>query len=115
MFRQVGFGQLAGVLISLALVDAACGGGSTPDTLTTTTTTTTTSAPTVTLAPTTLAFASASTGAQTVGLTNSGTAELNIASITISGNFTQTNNCPSVVAVGATCTISATFLPLAST
>ena len=116
MFRQVGFGQLAGVLISLALAHAACGGGSTPDTFTTTTTTTTvTSAPTVTLAPTTLAFASASTGAQTVVLTNSGTAELTIASITISGNFTQTNNCPPVVAVGATCTISATFLPLATT
>ena len=115
MFRQVGFGQLAGVLISLAMVDAACGGGSTPDTLTTTTiTTTTTSAPSVTLAPTTLAF-SASTGAQTVVLTNSGTAELTIASIGVSGNFTQANDCPSTVAVGGTCTISATFLPLAST
>ena len=115
MFRQVGFGQLAGVLISLALVDAACGGGSTPDTLTTTTvTTTTTSAPSVTLAPTTLAF-SASTGVQTVVMTNSGTAELNITFITIAGNFTQTNDCPSTVAVGGTCTISATFLPLVAT
>lgn len=116
MFRQAAFRQLAAVVVSLALVDAACGGGSTPDTLTTTTTvtTTTTSAPTVTLAPTTLAF-TASTGAQTVVLTNSGSADLTIASITTAGNFTQTNDCPSTVAVGGTCTINVTFLPVAAT
>jgi hypothetical protein len=117
MFRQAGFGQLAGVIISLVLVDAACGGGSTPDTLTTTTTvtTTTSSAPTVTLAPTTLAFASANAGAQTVVLTNSGAADLTIARITTAGNFTQTNDCPPAVGVGGTCTISVTFLPVAAT
>lgn len=117
MSRQAAFRQLAAAVVSIALVEAACGGGSTPDTLTTTTTVTTTtaSAPTVTLAPTVLAFAGAGTGTQTTVLTNSGSADLTIASITITGNFTQTNDCPSAVTVGGTCTISVTFLPVAAT
>ena len=78
MFRQTRIRQLIGVGLSLALLDVACSGDSTPVTPTTTTTTTTTipSAPTVTLTPATLAFASASAGIQTVVLTNSGTADL---------------------------------------
>ena len=115
MFRQTRIRQLTGVGLSLALLDVACSGDSTPVTPTTTTTTSSASAPTVTLTPATLAFASASAGIQTVVLTNSGTADLEIASITTNANFMATNDCPSAISVGATCTISVTFLPLAAT
>jgi hypothetical protein len=57
-------------------------------------------------------------GAQAVSLTNSGNAPLTISSIAIggtnSGDFTQTNTCPSsnaTVAANANCTISVTFTP----
>jgi hypothetical protein len=47
--------------------------------------------------------------AQAVTLTNSGTAALNLTSITLSGinptSFTEINNCPASLAVSATCTI----------
>ena len=60
-----------------------------------------------------------STGAaQTLTLTNSGNVALNITSIVVAGtnagDFAQTNNCGSSVAVGANCTISVTFAPSAS-
>ncbi|MEO8257717.1 MAG: choice-of-anchor D domain-containing protein [Acidobacteriota bacterium] len=116
MIRRIRVGTLAGMLLMLALVDVACSGESTPVTpTTTTTTTTTTSTPTVTLTPTTLAFASTSTGVQTVVLTNTGTAALEIAGLTTSGNFMATNDCPSTVPAGATCEISVTFMALAAT
>jgi uncharacterized repeat protein (TIGR01451 family) len=51
---------------------------------------------------------------QTVTLTNSGNAVLNISSITLTGEFAQTNNCGITVAVGASCTITVTFTPLGS-
>ncbi len=113
MYRRIRVGLLAGVVLSLALVDVACGSQSTP--VTPTSTTSATSAPTVTVTPATLAFASASTVVQTVMLTNTGTAELDIASIAATGNFMETNDCPSAIVVGAACTISATFLPLTAT
>src|SRR6185312_13073007 len=57
--------------------------------------------------------------AQSVTLSNSGNAALNITGISITGsgasNFAQTNNCGSSVAAGATCTISVTFTPGAAT
>ena len=79
-------------------------------------------APTVTLAPTSLNFANqlltTTSSAQTITLTNRGTATLNIASIAIaganSGDFAQTNACPASsakLAAGANCTISVTFTP----
>src|SRR5205085_4067586 len=59
--------------------------------------------------------------AQTVTLTNSGNAALTISSIglsgTNSGDFAQTNTCPSsssTLAAGASCTISVTFTPTAT-
>lgn len=50
-----------------------------------------------------------------ITLTNTGGTPLTISSITlpgaVSGNFTQTNNCASAIAVNATCTINVTFAP----
>jgi hypothetical protein len=49
---------------------------------------------------------------QTVTLTNSGTATLNISSITANGDFHISNNtCGATVAVGANCAVSVTFTP----
>jgi hypothetical protein len=82
-------------------------------------------APAVTLSPTTLTFASQTVGttsaAQTVTLTNSGTAPLTITSIGLAGtnpgDYAQTNTCPispATLATAANCTISVTFTPTAT-
>ena len=79
-------------------------------------------APAVTLSATTVNFGNQGVGtssaAQVIGLTNSGTATLNITSITItganSGDFSQTNTCGISVAAGANCNINATFKPTAT-
>jgi hypothetical protein len=79
-------------------------------------------APTVSLSPTSLSFGSQLAGttstAQTVTLTNSGTAALSITGISVGGtnggDFGQTNNCPASLAINASCTISATFTPTAT-
>ena len=79
-------------------------------------------APAVSLSRTSVAFGSqlvnTTSGAQSVTLTNSGTAPLTISSIgqggANSGDFAQTNTCPlspATVAAGAGCTISITFTP----
>jgi sugar lactone lactonase YvrE len=51
--------------------------------------------------------------AQTVTLTNGGTAALAISTIVATGPFTQTNTCSTSVAAGANCTISVKFAPTA--
>ncbi len=82
-------------------------------------------APAVSFSPTSLGFGNQLVGttssAQDVTLTNSGTAALTISSIGVTGanagDYAQTNTCPlspSTLAVGASCTISATFAPSAS-
>ncbi len=48
---------------------------------------------------------------QAVTLTNSGTVELKIKSVTASAGFGVTSSCGSIVTAGASCTISATFSP----
>lgn len=48
---------------------------------------------------------------QTSTLTNSGTADLNIKSIALTGDFAQTNTCPATLAPAANCTITVTFTP----
>ena len=72
-------------------------------------------APVVTLAPTSLTFTGQAVGttsaSQTVTLTNTGSAALNITNVTASGNFAQTNTCGASVAAGANCIISVTFTP----
>ena len=76
-------------------------------------------APAITFTPGTVTFGTeviGSTGGsepvvENVELKNSGTAALVISKFNIKGNYTQTNNCPAVLAVGASCTISLTFKP----
>ena len=79
-------------------------------------------APRVTLSASSLSFASQPVGtasaAQTVILTNTGTATLSISSIHISGwqadDFTLANTCGSSLADGESCELSVTFKPVAA-
>jgi len=68
--------------------------------------------------PSSLSFASqnvgTTSGAQTVTISNSGTAAASVASINVSGDFAQTNNCGSSIAASASCTINVTFTPTAT-
>jgi hypothetical protein len=74
---------------------------------------------TVILSPASLKFAPQAPGTssspQTVTMTNKGTAALTLSGITLSGanapGFTQTNNCPSALAVNASCQINVTSVP----
>lgn len=54
--------------------------------------------------------------AQGLSITNNGSAPLTISSVTISGDFAETNNCgtlPATLAPGASCAFSVTFTPTA--
>src|SRR5262249_1398557 len=67
-------------------------------------------------APQTLALGSEFPGRtsneQTIVVT-AGVNPLQIGSITASGDFAQTNNCPATLAIATTCTIQVTFTPAA--
>jgi hypothetical protein len=70
----------------------------------------------VSVAPTSLAFGSAPVGggptaAQTVTLTNTGTADVTISNITISSQFSQQQQCVGPLTVGTSCDISVSFNP----
>jgi IPT/TIG domain/PQQ-like domain/Abnormal spindle-like microcephaly-assoc'd, ASPM-SPD-2-Hydin len=72
--------------------------------------------PAVTLSTTKLSFTKTVIGVtskpKSVKLTNTGTATLNISSITASGDFAISNNtCGATVSVGASCSVSVTFTP----
>jgi hypothetical protein len=73
--------------------------------------------PTVSLSPTSLSFGNqlvgTSSNPKSVVLTNTGVGNLLIAGISITGDFTQTNNCPSSLAANSKCTISVKFTPTA--
>jgi hypothetical protein len=76
----------------------------------------TANAPVAVLMPTSLDFGSqlvttASSPAKTIMLKNNGNVVLNIASITSSGDFAETNTCGASLPAGMTCTISVTFTP----
>ncbi|HXJ96266.1 MAG TPA: SBBP repeat-containing protein [Terriglobia bacterium] len=82
-----------------------------------------TQATSATVTPTTLVFANTTVGsttpAQTVTITNTGTSTLDITSISVSGDFTQTNTCASAplyntLGPGQSCTASVVFAPTAS-
>ncbi len=79
-------------------------------------------APAASLSPTSLSFGNqpvnTTSAPQAVTLTNTGSATLNIASISITGtnstDFAQINNCPASLGVGANCSINVTFTPTAT-
>ena len=69
----------------------------------------------VSLKPFSLTYATQLVGttspAQTATLTNIGHQDVTISSISISGAFSQTNNCPAILGVAASCQIQVTFQP----
>jgi hypothetical protein len=71
--------------------------------------------PVVSLSPPSLPFGSQpvgqTTAAQGVTLTNTGNALLNISSISVAGDYAQTNTCGSTLAAGANCAVQVTFTP----
>ncbi|MGB9470802.1 MAG: choice-of-anchor D domain-containing protein, partial [Candidatus Acidiferrum sp.] len=71
--------------------------------------------PVVQLSAATLIFGNqtmgTTTAAQPATLTNTGTANLTISAITVSGDFAESNNCGGSVTAGSSCTISVTFTP----
>ena len=79
-------------------------------------------APGASLSPSSLSFASQTVGttsaAKSSTLTNTGNAALTISGMSVTGSnagdFAQTSDCPSSLAAGASCSISATFTPSAS-
>jgi hypothetical protein len=91
---------------------AACGSNSTP---TTPAATTTASQPSLTVSSSALAFGpqalGSSSGGGTVSLGNSGPGTINIASITVTGDFTETDSCGTSMLINVTCVISITFTP----
>ncbi len=74
--------------------------------------------PAASFSPTSLSFESQNVGttsaAQSVTLTNTGTAPMGIPSVAASGDFAQTNNCPVSLGINANCAISVTFTPSTS-
>ena len=74
--------------------------------------------PQASLSPASLGFAAEPTGSpstpETVTLSNTGNASLNIASIVASGDFSQTSTCGAVLPVSSNCVISVTFTPTAA-
>jgi hypothetical protein len=48
-----------------------------------------------------------------VTLTNTGNASLSLTSVSVTGNFAQTNNCGTSLPAGASCTVNVTFTPKA--
>jgi hypothetical protein len=76
------------------------------------------SAPAVSLSASTLTFSGIPVGvtsaSQAVTLTNQGNASLTINSIQTSGDYVQTNNCPSTLTSQSTCTINVAFTPAAT-
>jgi hypothetical protein len=71
----------------------------------------------VSASPGSLAFGNVpvgtTTAAQTVTVSNPGTAAATLTSISVSGPFAQTGNCGNSLAAGASCTVSVTFTPTA--
>jgi hypothetical protein len=70
------------------------------------------------VSPQSLAFGNqivnTASAAQVATLSNTGTAPFQISAISISGDFTQNNNCPASLAAGTSCNINVTFVPTAA-
>jgi len=71
--------------------------------------------PVIGLTPSSLTFAAQKVGtssaAQVVTLDNPGATPLKVTSVTITGDYSETNNCPAKLTVGESCKISVTFSP----
>ena len=78
----------------------------------------TASAPSVSLSPNSLQYASLSIGStsqpQTILFRNMGSAPLTISSITVSGDFAESDNCGNSLSAAGSCTLSVTFTPTAA-
>ncbi|WP_202871743.1 choice-of-anchor D domain-containing protein [Kribbella pratensis] len=72
----------------------------------------------ISISPTALSFGSVAIGGssspQAVTVTNTGTAAAPVSAVATSGDFSQTNNCGTSIAAGASCTVSVTFRPTAA-
>jgi len=97
--------------VQLITLSVSCGGGATKPL------SALLDSPSATLSPLSLSFGSqpleSPSSAQTVILANTGSGTLMISSITVNGDFTQTNNCGANLAVGKICTIGVIFSPTA--
>jgi hypothetical protein len=74
------------------------------------------SAANVQLNPATLTFASVQVGSSSsssVQVSNTGNASVSVTSLQITGDYAATNNCPSLIAAGASCSIAVAFTPTA--
>jgi hypothetical protein len=72
--------------------------------------------PSVTLSSVGMNFGNVALGGsrtQTITLTNSGSALLQIGSVSAGNSFSQTNNCSAAIAPGNSCTVTVTFQPTA--
>ena len=72
----------------------------------------------ITLTPAALAFGTqavgSASGAQTITVTNSGSAPLTVSGVATTGDFTETDDCvASQIAVGGSCTVQVVFAPTA--
>jgi FG-GAP-like repeat/Abnormal spindle-like microcephaly-assoc'd, ASPM-SPD-2-Hydin len=71
--------------------------------------------PVIGLTPTSLTFAAQKVGttstAQIVTISNPGATPLKVTSITITGDYAETNNCPAKLTVGKSCTVDVSFSP----
>ena len=104
------FGAKARLVAALLAVvsGAACGGGVASST----------AQPSVQVTPSSLTFGSQAAGttstAQTVTLADTGTTAVNITGVSISGDFSQTNNCPGALGAGSSCSFQVVFTPTAT-
>ena len=74
-------------------------------------------APALSASPSSLSFGSTAVGAtsaQTVTVSNPGSAAVSMSSVGVTGPFSETNNCGTSLAAGASCTVSVTFAPTAA-
>ena len=76
------------------------------------------SGPVAVLTPTSLVFPSLQVGAsstmQSVNLASVGNAPLSITSIRVTGDYSQSNNCPPTLGSGSSCTLNISFTPKAA-
>ena len=70
------------------------------------------------LSPTSLTFGSQAVGtsssAQVVTLTNAGSVIFSVSNVSVSGDFSESNDCPAQMSPGSSCTISVIFTPTAT-